>query len=286
MLGQACRAERRKEVNRPRHPPPACTRVDRKSTRRASSRCPVTVPPTRGLPPAPQEANRGRRETDRSRRERVAPRGDECPRGASRGGRPRCRSRELFVRRVSPVARVRRAGQAESAAAPAAPPQFERLCPMVRTVRKSWRFHPDRNPDRRDHPRHPGRDRDPAVQLASNDARTSNVQTTVQTLRSQIALYKLQHRTRCRTWSPTGTSSPRRRSRTGRHPDPGGRRPDVRPVHAGHPGQLAEQPEQRPERRRDPAASAAGGFVYDYAAGAGTGKIWGTKADGTTLITP
>lgn len=125
----------------------------------------------------------------------------------------------------------------------------------------------------------------PQFSSASNDARTSNVQTTVQTLRSQIALYKLQHADTLpnlvTNWDPflkktdqAGSTSPAAGVQT------------FGPYMQDTPVNSLNSKSNVLNGDGSAAASAACGFVYDYSAGAGTGKIWGTKADGTTLIVP
>jgi len=118
---------------------------------------------------------------------------------------------------------------------------------------------------------------------ASDDARRSNVQTTVQTLRSQIALYKLQHQDALpdlvTSWDPlvkktdvAGSTSPAAGVQTF------GPYMQETPVNSlNGSSRIADGDGTAP-------AGTAVGFVYDYAGGAGSGKIWGTNVYGRTLI--
>ena len=123
----------------------------------------------------------------------------------------------------------------------------------------------------------------PQFSAASNDARRSNVQSTVQTLRSQIALYRLQHndrlpyliagwdqmvnRTDCR-----GATDPRAGTKAfGPYLQDAPINPlNGRSAVTGGDGSA-------------PSARACG-YVYDYANGSGSGRIWGTDVDGKVLV--
>jgi hypothetical protein len=72
---------------------------------------------------------------------------------------------------------------------------------------EAW-FHARRNPDRRDHPGHPGRDRDPAVheRVGRTPARAAS-SSQLQTLRSQVELFKLEHRDTYPTADGTATGA-------------------------------------------------------------------------------
>lgn len=123
----------------------------------------------------------------------------------------------------------------------------------------------------------------PQFSSASNDARKSNVQTTVQTLRSQIALYKLQHQDALpdlvTNWNQitmktdvAGSTTPAVGAQT------------FGPYMQDTPVNSLNSLSTVANGDGTAPAAAAVGFVYDYAAGAGTGKIWGTDVDGLTLI--
>ncbi|HEX8915773.1 MAG TPA: prepilin-type N-terminal cleavage/methylation domain-containing protein [Humisphaera sp.] len=123
----------------------------------------------------------------------------------------------------------------------------------------------------------------PQFSSASNDARKSNVQTTVQTLRSQIALYKLQHQD---TLPDLVTNWDQITKKT----DASGSTSPAAGVQTFGP-YMQETPVNSLNGKStvangdgSAAASTAVGFVYDYAAGAGSGKIFGTDVDGKTII--
>ena len=123
----------------------------------------------------------------------------------------------------------------------------------------------------------------PQFSSASNDARKSNVQTTVQTLRSQIALYKLQHQDALpdliTDWKPltlktdaTGSTTPAAGVQT------------FGPYMQDTPVNSLNSLSTVVHGDGTAPAAASVGFMYDYAAGTGSGKIWGTDVDGKTLI--
>ena len=123
----------------------------------------------------------------------------------------------------------------------------------------------------------------PQFSSASSDARKSNVQTTVQTLRSQIALYKLQHQDMLpdlvTNWNPLITKTDAAgalyvagTSTTG----PFGPYMQDTPVNSLNSLSTVGN--------GTAASSTSVGFVYDYDSGNGSGKIWGTEADGKALV--
>jgi general secretion pathway protein G len=123
----------------------------------------------------------------------------------------------------------------------------------------------------------------PQFSSASNDARKSNVQSTVQTLRTQVALYKLQHQDKLpdlvTNWSPmilktdlAGAFSPAAGVQS------------FGPYMQDTPVNSLNSKSNVVNGDGTAAASAACGFVYDYNAGAGSGKIWGTDTTGTVLV--
>lgn len=127
----------------------------------------------------------------------------------------------------------------------------------------------------------------PQFSSASSDARKSNVVTTVQTLRSQIALYKLQHQDALpdlvTNWEPLTKQSEADGTILSGAAVAGvkyyGPYMQDTPVNSLNSlSTVANGDGTAP-------AGAAVGFVYDYGtAGDGTGKIWGTEVNGTTLI--
>lgn len=123
----------------------------------------------------------------------------------------------------------------------------------------------------------------PQFSSASNDARKSNVQSTVQTLRSQVALYKLQHADTLpdltTSWDPlvkktdaTGSTTPANGVQT------------FGPYMQDAPVNSLNSKGTVVNGDGTAASATAVGFMYDYANAAGSGKIWGTDIDGKTLI--
>ena len=125
----------------------------------------------------------------------------------------------------------------------------------------------------------------PQFTNASQDARRSSLTSQVQTLRSQVELYKLQHgdalpdltKAAPNTWDDLLTVTAFGGQNFGPYLQDTPKNPLnnlATVVDAGGPapGALPANP------------GAAIGFVYDYNAGAGTGRIWGTDSDGVTLI--
>jgi general secretion pathway protein G len=118
----------------------------------------------------------------------------------------------------------------------------------------------------------------PQFTNASQDARESSLMSQLQTLRSQIELYKLQHRDALpnlvANWDPLTSKS------------------DVDGTinAAGEFGPYMQSVPTNPvngdtvvtDGDGSGAASGACGFIFDYNGGAGTGRIWGTDTDKTT----
>ena len=121
----------------------------------------------------------------------------------------------------------------------------------------------------------------PQFANASKDARNSNLASTVQTLRSQIQLYKLQHGDLLpdleTNWNPmTTVTSYGSATNLG----PYMQSVPVNPLVTTTPANASVVKEG------DGSAAVAGcGFIYDYKAGAGTGRIWGTD-DAGAIVTP
>ena len=115
---------------------------------------------------------------------------------------------------------------------------------------------------------------------ASQDARTQSLRSTVQTLRSQIALYKLQHGDTLpdltansgSNWTLLTTTSTYQGQTVGPYMQ-------STPTNSLTNGSVV--------KNGDGSAAVAGAdFVYDYAANAGTGNIWGTSSNTTGTIVP
>ena len=129
----------------------------------------------------------------------------------------------------------------------------------------------------------------PQFSSASNDARRSNVQTTAQTLRSQIALYRLQHQDRLPPVATTDfwnhmtqysdeTGALNGLTKTATHKY--GPYMQQRPVNSLNNSFAIVDGDGTAN------ASSSCGFVYDHNSGAGSGQIWGTDTDGVTLVKP
>lgn len=122
----------------------------------------------------------------------------------------------------------------------------------------------------------------PQFSSASNDARKSNLQTTVQTLRSQIALYKLQHQDvlpdLSTNWEALtlktevdGTTLAATATPTAGTTYFGPYMQDT-PVNS-----LTNSSTVLDGLDTSATPTVSTGFVYDYNAGAGSGKIWGVE---------
>ena len=118
----------------------------------------------------------------------------------------------------------------------------------------------------------------PQFTNASQDARRSSLESTVQTLRSQVELWKLQHGDTLPDLVTDWTPLTQVTTYDGK---------DFGPYMQSAP----ENQLQASSTVKDGTAVAAGdteGYVYDYNGGNGSGKIWGIdKAlDGTLSLTP
>jgi general secretion pathway protein G len=117
----------------------------------------------------------------------------------------------------------------------------------------------------------------PQFSSASSDARKSNVQSTVQTLRSQVALYKLQHQDKLPNLVTGWTQLTGKTDATGAAASSGTTfGPYMQDVPVNSLNSLSTVVDGTA------ASSTACGFVYDYTGG--SGKIWGTDTDGKTLV--
>ena len=119
----------------------------------------------------------------------------------------------------------------------------------------------------------------PQFTNASQDARESSLLSQLQTLRSQIELYKLQHKDKLpdlvTNWNPMTTKT---------NIDGGAVAPlDYGPYMQSAPTNPVNTLSNVTNGDSALAASAADcGFIFDYNAGAGTGRIWGTGNDKRT----
>lgn len=117
----------------------------------------------------------------------------------------------------------------------------------------------------------------PQFTNASQDARRNSLKSLLQTLRSQIELYKLQHGDAVpdlvTDWTPlTETSTYGNPAQT------------FGPYLQQSPTNPLNGNSTVEDGDGTGAAGAACGFVFDYNGGAGTGRIWGTDTDGTTIF--
>ena len=125
----------------------------------------------------------------------------------------------------------------------------------------------------------------PQFSSASNDARRSNVQTTAQTLRSQVALYRLQHADRLPPQNAFWDHMTQYSNEAGTTLSTA--KDTTNGVKFGpYMQQIAPNALNTLTTVVDGTANAAGGYVYDYNGGAGSGQIWGTDSDGSTLVKP
>jgi general secretion pathway protein G len=127
----------------------------------------------------------------------------------------------------------------------------------------------------------------PQFSSASNDARRSNVQTTAQTLRSQIALYRLQHQDKLPPvatadfWAHMTNYSSEDAATTSATKNATckfGPYMQQKPVNALNTRDTIF------DGNGTAAAGSACGYVYDFTGG--TGQIWGTDTDGVTVVKP
>jgi len=122
----------------------------------------------------------------------------------------------------------------------------------------------------------------PQFTNASQDARRSSLASQLQTLRSQIELFKLQHGDTLPNlvgaapacWNPLTTVTQW----------PAGSGNNFGPYMQAAPSNPLNSYSNVSNGDGTAAAAAACGFIYDYAAGAGTGRIYGTDDNGTALF--
>jgi general secretion pathway protein G len=128
----------------------------------------------------------------------------------------------------------------------------------------------------------------PQFSSASKDARKSAMQSTVQTLRSQIALYKLQHgdvlpdltASGGNNWTLLTTTS------TGYNGQTVGPYMQQVPVNALTKGKIVKNGKYDPTGSTPVTAVAGCDYVYDYSSGNGSGNIWGTDDTTAGTIVP
>jgi general secretion pathway protein G len=122
----------------------------------------------------------------------------------------------------------------------------------------------------------------PQFTNASTEARENSVRSQLQTLRSQIELYKLQHNDDLpdlvTNWNQLTTVT----EADGTAPEAGDQ--SFGPYMQSAPVNSLNNNSAVVNGDGSAAAGAACGFVYDYAAGAGTGKIFATDTTGTAIF--
>ena len=120
----------------------------------------------------------------------------------------------------------------------------------------------------------------PQFSSASGDARKASLQSTAQTLRSQIALYKLQHNDKLPDLTANSGSNWVLLTATSVDPQGNTVGPYMQstPINALTNGSVVKD-------GTNAAAVPGADFVYDFNGGAGSGNIWGTsdKAAGTIV---
>jgi len=119
----------------------------------------------------------------------------------------------------------------------------------------------------------------PQFSNATTNARTASLQSTVQTLRSQIALYKLQHGDALPNlvtdWTPFTLAAVY----------PAGSTTSFGPYLPSIPSNSLSGGFVVVDGTSAAGFSGTADYVYDYASGAGSGNIWGTTATtGGTLL--
>jgi general secretion pathway protein G len=123
----------------------------------------------------------------------------------------------------------------------------------------------------------------PQFTNASQNARESSLQSTLQTLRSQIQLYKLQHGDQIPNlvtdWTPLTAST-----QYGNPVQNYGPYMQAIPVNPMNGNSTVVDGVVATGGSSAPAANSACGFVYDYNSGNGTGLIYGTSDPGGLTI--
>ncbi len=120
----------------------------------------------------------------------------------------------------------------------------------------------------------------PQFTNASQDARESSLQSTLQTLRSQIQLYKLQHGDALPNlitdWTPLTESSTYQSQSFGPYMQ-------STPLNSMNGNSNVVDGAPTFSGATAPTVSSSCGFVYDYNGGNGGGLIYGTDTTGTTI---
>ena len=125
----------------------------------------------------------------------------------------------------------------------------------------------------------------PQFTNASTEAKRSSLMTTVQTLRSQVALYKLQHQDRLPPLATFWTAMTTKTDAAGAAyvagtSTTGPFGPYMQSTAVNSLNSLSTVI----DGDGTAAAGSDTGYVYDYNGGNGSGKIWGTDTDKRTLV--
>jgi general secretion pathway protein G len=124
----------------------------------------------------------------------------------------------------------------------------------------------------------------PQFTNASQDARKSSLVSQLQTLRSQIELYKLQHKdTLPNLTLATGWDLLLNKTDADQTMPPAAGATEFGPYLQAIPKNPLNGLFNVADGDGSAAAAAAAGFIYDWNGGAGTGRIYGTQANGTDV---
>jgi general secretion pathway protein G len=119
----------------------------------------------------------------------------------------------------------------------------------------------------------------PQFTNASQDARKSSLTSQLQTLRSQIELYKLQHKDNLPDIITSWDYLTKKTDEDGTVDDGGAGPFPFGPYLQAPPSNPLNGLTNVVNGDGSAAAGAECGFIYDYAVGVGTGKVWGTDGD-------
>jgi len=119
----------------------------------------------------------------------------------------------------------------------------------------------------------------PQFTNASQDARNSSLVSQLQTLRSQVELYKLQHKDvlpdLITSWDPLITKTDADGGTTGS--------PLYGPYLQAAPSNPLTNSTTVTDGDGTTATGLSGGFIYDYNSGNGTGRVWGVDGAGALV---
>jgi general secretion pathway protein G len=129
----------------------------------------------------------------------------------------------------------------------------------------------------------------PQFSNASTSAKTSSVTSTAQSLRSQVALYKLQHNdtlpAAATFWKLMTTQTDQNGAAYTTASTSGPFGPYMQATPSNALNSLSTVTDV-PGALYPGVAAAATGWAYDYNSGTGSGRVYGTAADSVTLVGP